>query len=134
MIDKIFKGGLTRRQFIKTTAVTAALVGIGDKLFGGPVSSLVKSVQAAPVKEDKWLPSACWMCREGCGILAHRVDGVIVKVEGNPESVVGKGRLCGKGVSGLMSHYDPNRLTVPLRRRAGSERAKTQRVPTCDFA
>jgi molybdopterin-containing oxidoreductase family molybdopterin binding subunit len=56
------------------------------------------------------------LCYATCSILAHRVDGVVVKVEGNSESVVGKGRLCGKGVSGIMSHYDPNRLTVPLRR------------------
>jgi molybdopterin-containing oxidoreductase family molybdopterin binding subunit len=40
----------------------------------------------------------------------------LVKIEGNPESVIGKGRLCGKGVSGIMTTYDPNRLTVPLRR------------------
>src|SRR3989304_8413278 len=51
-----------------------------------------------------------------CSVLVHRVDGVVVKVEGNPESVVGKGRLCSKGASGIMSHYDPNRLKVPLRR------------------
>jgi len=44
------------------------------------------------------------------------VDGVVVKIEGNPASAVGKGRLCGKGVSGLMCHDDPNRLRVPLRR------------------
>ncbi len=66
--------------------------------------------------EDAWIPSSCSFCYGSCSILAHRVDGVVVKVEGNPDSVVGKGRLCGKGISGLMTHYDPNRLTVPLRR------------------
>jgi len=40
----------------------------------------------------------------------------VVKIEGNPESAVGKGRLCGKGVSGIMTHYDPHRLDKPLRR------------------
>ncbi|OGA45023.1 MAG: molybdenum enzyme, large subunit,related to phenylacetyl-CoA: acceptor oxidoreductase [Betaproteobacteria bacterium RIFCSPLOWO2_12_FULL_63_13] len=66
--------------------------------------------------DDAWLASSCALCYGTCSILAHRVDGVVVKVEGNPDSVVGKGRLCGKGVSGIMSHYDPNRLTRPLRR------------------
>ncbi|MBI4290255.1 MAG: molybdopterin-dependent oxidoreductase [Betaproteobacteria bacterium] len=66
--------------------------------------------------EDVWIASSCSNCYASCSILAHRVDGVVVKIEGNPESAVGKGRLCGKGVSGIMSHYDPNRLTVPLRR------------------
>lgn len=67
-------------------------------------------------RDDAWIASSCSFCYGSCSIRAHRVDGVVVKVEGNPDSVVGKGRLCGKGVSGLMTHYDPNRLTVPLRR------------------
>ena len=67
-------------------------------------------------RDDAWVPSSCALCYGSCSILAHRVDGVVVKIEGNPASSVGKGRLCGKGVSGLMCHYDPNRLTVPLRR------------------
>ncbi len=66
--------------------------------------------------DDAWIPSSCALCYGSCSILAHRVDGVVVKIEGNPDSSIGKGRLCGKGVSGLMSHYDPNRLKVPLRR------------------
>jgi anaerobic selenocysteine-containing dehydrogenase len=70
----------------------------------------------APARDDAWIASSCALCYGSCSILAHRVDGVVVKIEGNPDSVVGKGRLCGKGVSGIMTHYDPNRLTVPLRR------------------
>ena len=68
------------------------------------------------VGDDVWIPSSCALCYGSCSILAHRVDGVIVKVEGNPASEVGKGRLCGKGISGLTMHYDPHRLTRPLRR------------------
>src|SRR5450759_5602528 len=67
-------------------------------------------------RDDAWIATSCALCYGSCSILAHRVDGVVVKVEGNPESVVGKGRQCGKGVSGIMSHYDPNRLTRPRRR------------------
>ena len=67
-------------------------------------------------RDDQWVPSTCALCYGTCSILVHRVDGTAIKIEGNPESALGKGRLCGKGVSGLMSHYDPNRLTVPLRR------------------
>ncbi|TAK83293.1 MAG: molybdopterin-binding protein [Betaproteobacteria bacterium] len=66
--------------------------------------------------DDAWVPTSCALCYGSCSILAHRVDGTVVKIEGNPESVVGKGRLCGKGVSGIMSHYDPNRLKKPLKR------------------
>jgi molybdopterin-containing oxidoreductase family molybdopterin binding subunit len=67
-------------------------------------------------KDDTWVPTSCSLCYGSCSILAHRVDGTVIKLEGNPASAVGKGRMCGKGVSGLMTHYDPHRLKVPLRR------------------
>ena len=69
-----------------------------------------------PVKEDRWIPSACSMCYSCCSIMAHVVDGRLVKIEGNPNSTVGEGRLCSKGVAGIMMLYDPNRLNVPLKR------------------
>ena len=65
---------------------------------------------------DVWMPSSCGMCLSFVLHAGHRVDGVVVKIEGNPDSAVGKGRLCAKGVSAIMTHYDPNRLRVPLRR------------------
>src|SRR5208282_3837502 len=79
--------------------------------------TMIDVVSTAPrPKDDVWIPSSCSLCYGTCSILVHRVDGVVVKIEGNPESAVGKGRLCGKGVSGIMTHYDPHRLTRPLRR------------------
>jgi len=65
---------------------------------------------------DQWIPSACGLCYGTCSIRGHVKDGVLVKIEGNPDSTIGRGRLCGKGVSGIMTLYDPNRLDVPLRR------------------
>src|SRR5664279_148358 len=69
-----------------------------------------------PAGDDAWFASSCALCYGTCSVLAHRVDGTIIKIEGNPDSVVGKGKLCGKGVSGIMTHYDPHRLTKPLKR------------------
>ena len=61
-------------------------------------------------------PSACSLCYGNCSILAHNVDGAIVKIEGNPDSACGEGRLCGKGTTGMMLLYDPNRVNVPMKR------------------
>ncbi|MBI1964253.1 MAG: molybdopterin-dependent oxidoreductase, partial [Candidatus Rokubacteria bacterium] len=72
--------------------------------------------QKPAVREDRWIPSACTICYGGCSILAHRVDGTVVKIEGNPASPVGNGHICAKGLAGIMILYDPNRLNVPLRR------------------
>jgi len=65
---------------------------------------------------DQWIASTCGLCYGTCSIRAHVVDDVLVKIEGNPESAIGRGRLCGKGVAGIMTLYDPNRVNVPLRR------------------
>ncbi|MDP6173966.1 MAG: molybdopterin-dependent oxidoreductase, partial [Rhodospirillales bacterium] len=72
---------------------------------------------AAPgSQEGVWIRSACSLCYATCSIRAHRVGGVITKIEGDPDSVVGLGRLCGKGIAGIMTHYDPSRVTKPMRR------------------
>ena len=65
---------------------------------------------------DRWVASTCGLCYGTCSILGHVKDDVLVKIEGNPESEIGRGRLCGKGVSGIMTLYDPNRVNAPLRR------------------
>jgi len=66
--------------------------------------------------DDAWIPSACSLCYNQCGIRVHKKDGVVVKIEGNPESPLGMGRLCPKGLAGIMLLYDPNRVNVPLKR------------------
>ncbi|HJX03590.1 MAG TPA: molybdopterin-dependent oxidoreductase, partial [Dehalococcoidia bacterium] len=78
----------------------------------------VKSKKDKPqIYEDVWIPTQCHRCQAECGILAHRVNGVVVKLEGDPNSSVGSyGGLCPKGLAGLQLLYDPNRLKVPLRR------------------
>ena len=68
------------------------------------------------VHDDVWIPSVCKMCGNGCGILVHRVDGVVVKIEGNPDNPHNFGKLCAKGHSAIMALYDPNRLRRCLRR------------------
>lgn len=68
------------------------------------------------VKEDVWIPTTCNMCFNACNIRVHRVDGVVVKIEGDPRSPIGEGRVCGKGASGIMQLYDPNRKTKPMKR------------------
>ncbi|NIN96317.1 MAG: molybdopterin oxidoreductase, partial [Anaerolineae bacterium] len=66
--------------------------------------------------EDVWVPSSCFMCFSDCGILAHRVDGVVVKIEGNPKHPYNQGRTCARSQAGLMKLYNPWRIKSPLKR------------------
>jgi anaerobic selenocysteine-containing dehydrogenase len=67
-------------------------------------------------REDVWIHSVCDMCFAACGILAHREDGVITKIEGDPDCPASAGKLCAKGQAGLIGLYDPSRVKVPLMR------------------
>ncbi len=78
--------------------------------------SPAQTSDASRARDDVWIPSVCKMCGNGCGILVHRVDGVVVKVEGNPDNPHNFGKLCAKGHSAVMAIYDPNRLRRCLRR------------------
>lgn len=71
---------------------------------------------ATPTKENGWIKSTCFMCWNTCGIKVNRVDGVVVKIEGDPDCPQNWGRICAKGNSGFMSLYDPKRVLHPMRR------------------
>lgn len=73
-------------------------------------------MKAEKLREDVWIPTTCGLCYSVCALKVHRVDGQVVKIEGNPESATNRGRLCPRGVSGIMALYDPNRVNVPLKR------------------
>ena len=69
------------------------------------------------VKEDVWIRTQCGRCYGQCAMRVHRVNGVAVEIQGEPDSTMGSsGGLCSKGLSSLQQLYDPNRLNVPLRR------------------
>ena len=72
--------------------------------------------QAKDVKEDVWIPTSCGGCYGQCGIRARRKDGVIVELEGLPETSAGEGRICAKGTAQLMTLYDPHRVNYPVKR------------------
>ena len=69
-----------------------------------------------PAQENVWIKSTCFMCWNTCGIRVNRIDGLIVKIEGDPECPQNWGKTCAKGNSGHMSLYDPQRVLFPMRR------------------
>ena len=76
------------------------------------------NVQTAPVSPSagKWILSTCGMCLHGCGIRVQVVDGVALKIEGDPTNPDNLGKLCPKGNAGLSRLYDSTRVLHPLKR------------------
>lgn len=116
---------MTRRSFLKATAITGAAA-----TFGG-THALKKSDQvkaAETAGETKIVRTACRACIAKCGVLAHVKNGRVVKLEGDPEQPMTKGKLCAKGLSGIQALYNPNRLKYPMKRVGKRGENKWQRI------
>ncbi len=108
---------ITRRAFIKTSAVASSALAVGGLL---PKQSKAKSKierydeKMTHYDKGKTAFTYCEMCFWNCGVVAHIRDGVVHKLEGNRCNPNNMGHLCAKGNSGIMSLYDPNRLKYPM--------------------
>ena len=74
------------------------------------------------------LKSVCRACHGGCGTLMHVQDGRLVKVRGDPESPLNRGRLCPIGTVARDLVYHPDRLKHPMRRLGARGSGRWQRV------
>ena len=67
------------------------------------------------VKEDVWIKTFCNGCLSAtCGLKVHRVDGVVIGLQGDPDNPYNHGRLCSKSYAHIMTLYDPYRPKKPL--------------------
>lgn len=67
-------------------------------------------------------------CPDQCGLLLHKEDGRIMKVEGDPEHPVTKGHICNKVRNMTKRIYDENRLKYPLKRIGPKGEGKFERI------
>ncbi|MGQ9492037.1 MAG: molybdopterin-dependent oxidoreductase [Anaerolineae bacterium] len=140
-------GGLSRRDFFK---LSAAAGGAAALLGASPTFQKLIAVQAAstayPLAEaENQIYTVCLQCNTGCAIKVKLLDGVAVKVDGNPYSpwtmwphpayetpvrdmATVEGGICPKGQSGLQSAYDPYRIVSVLKRKPGTKRGDGQWV------
>src|SRR5215813_13247313 len=58
-------------------------------------------------------------CPDACSIVATVEDGRVVKLQGDKRHPITQGFLCKRTSQYLELHYSPERLTMPLVRRAG---------------
>lgn len=104
---------LNRRDFLKTTAATAAVAGsvsVLDTEAQAKIGELKYEGEAG-----KWMSSTCQGCTSWCSIQGLVVDGKVIKVRGNPNSASG-GRICPRPHLALQQVYDPDRIKTPLKR------------------
>lgn len=116
---------ITRRTFLKGSAAAAGVAATHQFLYGGLETLTAGSSQElALATQEDWVPTTCWIGKQDCGILARRIGGRVVKLEGDPNHPRNVGTLCPKGVSQIAAVYDPNRVKTPLIRESGSPKGQ----------
>ena len=68
--------------------------------------------------EEVWTRSTCFECAASCGIEVRKIDGRLVKVEGNPEHPMSQGGLCARGQAIPQAMYHPDRIQTPLEKQS----------------
>jgi anaerobic selenocysteine-containing dehydrogenase len=106
---------MTRRDFVKTSAVAGATLALG----GGLKPTLrVLAETAMPPSEDvgEWIASTCQGCTSWCSKQVFVVNGRAVKIRGNSNSKVNVGAGCVRSHLALQQVYDPDRIKSPMKR------------------
>lgn len=133
-------GGVSRRDFLKAGMVVGGGVFLGSQL--GRITELMAKAEAQTLSPaeayelaqlENQLYTVCLQCNTGCPIKVKLIDGVAVKIDGNPmapwsmhphlpmgtsmaEASTIEGAICPKGQAGIQSVYDPFRLRKVLKR------------------
>lgn len=114
------QSGVDRRKFLQwsTAAMALATAACTRK----PVSYLVPYAQQPPEiipGMANFYATTCQECSSSCGLVVKTRDGRPIKVEGNPEHPLNRGRVCARGQATFLNLYDPDRLPHPIRLRRG---------------
>ena len=128
------KRDITRRDLFKLTAASAAVLAAGtataSKALAGTVDFAKGGKDFSPETgaERQMIPSACWNCVTRDAMVGYVENDRLVKLEGHPDSIRGRGKICAKGAAGINQLYDPDRVLYPMTRVGKRGEGKWKRV------
>lgn len=115
---------LTRREFLKTSAVTAgvAITGMGFALH--PVEAHAVELRKN-LEEATRTTTICPYCGVGCGFVVDSAEDasgkmVVINIEGDSEHPINQGSACSKGSSLYQLANNEHRLATVRYRAAGA--------------
>ncbi|MCA1802923.1 MAG: molybdopterin-dependent oxidoreductase [Rhodothermaceae bacterium] len=146
---------LNRREFLKSSALLGGTTLLAGSAFSGcSIFERAENNDLTPeefyelCKPENILYTTCMNCNTGCAIKTKFVDGVLVKVDGNPFSPwtmtphidykhdptkpeIAKldGAICPKGQAGIQILYDPYRIRKVLKRTGKRGEGKFKSIP-----
>lgn len=108
-------GALSRRSFLKSTALTGTALATGAVLKPELVA-LSEALESTREGEGTWKAGTCQGCTSWCSKQVYVHGDRAVKIRGNPHSKVCVGAACVRSHLALQQVYDPDRLKVPMKR------------------
>lgn len=117
---------VTRRDFLKIGAAglaSAVLAGCQSPRRWVELEPYVRPPEEQLAGVATWYASTCRQCPAGCGIVVRVMNGRALKIEGNPEHPLNRGKLCARGQAGLQLLYHPDRLAGPVTQAQRGSRA-----------
>src|SRR5437870_840936 len=116
---------IDRRRFLKVLGVTGAgaaavSCGIGPEPTERLIPYLIQPEDQIPGTAT-YYATTCRECAAGCGVRVRVREGRAVKLEGNPDSPINRGRLCARGQAALQGLYNPDRIAHPMVRNASGK-------------
>jgi molybdopterin-containing oxidoreductase family iron-sulfur binding subunit len=107
--------GLSRRKFLALMSASAAFAATAcsDYRDQGEIIPYNKRPEEILQGHANFYASTCNGCANSCGILIKTREGRPIKIDGNPDHPINKGKICTKGQASIYNLYDPARLTDP---------------------
>ena len=106
---------ITRRSFLKGGLATGGLALMSPGSSVGATTGMLPApdpwYREGPIETTY---NVCDICPWRCGVVVHSVNGVVRKIDGNPEDPKSRGMLCARGQGGPSFMYDPDRLQSPM--------------------
>ncbi len=116
---------LTRREFIRASAATAAWTLAGSawaaeqakhKPMPFKNALIPRKMRPSTPAKGEWVASTCQGCTQWCAIQLYVSGGRATRVRGNEISKSNHGFVCPRGHLIPQQTYDPDRVKVPMKR------------------
>ncbi len=110
------ENAFSRRKFLALLSASAALTATActDYRDKGSIVPYNKRPEEILPGTANYYASTCSLCNNNCGIIVKTREGRPIKIDGNNEHTVNKGKICASGQASILNLYDPNRLKNPL--------------------
>lgn len=125
---------ITRRSLMKLGVASGAILTTGGIFKTNALAGSIKleaggkDFSPKTGTERKMIPSVCWNCVTRDALVGYVEDDRLVKLEGQPNSIRGQGKICAKGAAGINQLYDPDRILYPMKRAGKRGEGKWKRI------